>query len=213
MSRTAGGDRRARPVEDVPAQRGHDDGARPRSICRVAQGEFVAIVGPSGCGKSTLLRLIAGLLRPSAAARSSPRPRGDAAGHRHRHRVPEPGAARLAQRAGQRAGAGRAARAARRRPIANARVALLDTVGLGEFLDQPAARTVRRHAPARRDRARADPRSAAAADGRAVRRARCADARADAHRSRGAVAADAARPCCSSPTRSTRRCCWPTAWW
>ena len=32
----------------------------------VAQGEFVAIVGPSGCGKSTLLRLIAGLLRPSA---------------------------------------------------------------------------------------------------------------------------------------------------
>jgi NitT/TauT family transport system ATP-binding protein len=31
----------------------------------VAQGEFVAIVGPSGCGKSTLLRLIAGLLRPT----------------------------------------------------------------------------------------------------------------------------------------------------
>ncbi len=32
----------------------------------VTRGEFVAIVGPSGCGKSTLLRLIAGLLRPSA---------------------------------------------------------------------------------------------------------------------------------------------------
>jgi NitT/TauT family transport system ATP-binding protein len=32
----------------------------------VVRGEFVAIVGPSGCGKSTLLRLIAGLLRPSA---------------------------------------------------------------------------------------------------------------------------------------------------
>ena len=64
-------------------------------------------------------------------------------------------------------------------------------VGLGEFHDRLSARTVRRHAPARRDRARADPRSAAAADGRAVRRARCADARADAHRPRGAVDADA----------------------
>jgi NitT/TauT family transport system ATP-binding protein len=32
----------------------------------VAAGEFVAIVGPSGCGKSTLLRIIAGLLRPSS---------------------------------------------------------------------------------------------------------------------------------------------------
>ena len=50
------------------------------------------------------------------------------------------------------------------------------------------ARAVGRHAPARGDRARADPRRAAAADGRAVRRARRADARADAPRPRGAVA-------------------------
>jgi NitT/TauT family transport system ATP-binding protein len=32
----------------------------------IARGEFLAIVGPSGCGKSTLLRLIAGLLGPTA---------------------------------------------------------------------------------------------------------------------------------------------------
>ncbi|HET9046647.1 MAG TPA: ABC transporter ATP-binding protein [Casimicrobiaceae bacterium] len=34
----------------------------------VATGEFVAIVGPSGCGKSTLLRLVAGLIAASAGS-------------------------------------------------------------------------------------------------------------------------------------------------
>ena len=40
-----------------------------RSISPSPTGEFVAIVGPSGCGKSTLLRMVAGLLRS--------RPQGD----------------------------------------------------------------------------------------------------------------------------------------
>ena len=34
----------------------------------VREGEFLSLVGPSGCGKSTLLRIVAGVLRPDAAA-------------------------------------------------------------------------------------------------------------------------------------------------
>ncbi len=36
---------------------------------KIADGEFMVIVGPSGCAKSTTLRMLAGLGRPSAAAR------------------------------------------------------------------------------------------------------------------------------------------------
>jgi len=36
-------------------------------------GEFVSLVGPSGCGKSTILRLVAGLITPWAALRSTAR--------------------------------------------------------------------------------------------------------------------------------------------
>jgi energy-coupling factor transporter ATP-binding protein EcfA2 len=36
----------------------------------IARGRLTAVMGPSGCGKSTLMHLLAGLDRPTAAARS-----------------------------------------------------------------------------------------------------------------------------------------------
>ena len=72
-------------------------------------------------------------------------------------------------------------------------------------------RALGRHAAARRRRARAGQRARRAADGRALRERRRADADdaaggADAH-----LGASAGRRCCSSPTTSTRRCSSPTA--
>ena len=62
--------------------------------------------------------------------------------------------------------------------------------------EQVSLRAVRRHAAARRHRPRAGARSEAAADGRAVRRARCADPREDERRAAAHLAAPAARPWC-----------------
>ena len=98
-------------VSQVFRRGGHVTHALDRIDLTIAAGEFVAIVGPSGCGKSTLLRIVAGLLRAHRRQRADRRPRGRRAADRSRHRVPEPGAARLAQRARQRARAARAARA------------------------------------------------------------------------------------------------------
>ncbi len=75
------------------------------------------------------------------------------------------------------------------------------------------ARAVRRHEAARRPRARARHRSQRAADGRAVRGARCADPRPDAGGAAPHLADRRRRPCCSSPIRSRRRSISPTASW
>ena len=56
-------------------------------------------------------------------------------------------------------------------------------------------------------------RSAAAADGRAVRRPRCADARPAQRGAAGNLARRRARPSCSSRTASPRRSSSATAWW
>ncbi len=161
---------------------------RPR---RSRDGEFLAIVGPSGCGKSTLLRIVAGLHPPTTGevrvdGRRVDRPQTNLG-------IVFQSPVLLDWRTAldnvllqlELRGDGPAP------TIASARCALLAQVGLARIRRSLSARAVRRHAPARRDRARADPRRAAAADGRAVRRARRADARADAPRSRGAVARDA----------------------
>ncbi len=104
----------------------------------ISTGEFVAIVGPSGCGKSTLLRIIAGLLEPPSEACSSPAGKCAGAQSRSRHRVPEPGAAGLAQHHRQRAASDRAARR-RAEPLRAARARAARQVGLGR-IPRPAAR-------------------------------------------------------------------------
>ena len=141
----------------------------------VAPGEFLAVIGPSGCGKSTLFNIIGGLLgdyegRVTVAGETVRGPaRRDRHGvpggvdlpvaHRHREcRLPA-----RDRRHGQ--GAAHRARAAFHRSCRPHR--------LREALS---GRTLRRHAPARRDRAHARLRAEDPADGRAVRRARRADA-------------------------------------
>ena len=66
------------------------------------RGEFTCVIGHSGCGKTTVLNILAGLDTPSDGAvivddqeidRAEPRPRGD---------LPEPRAAAVAHRDGQR---------------------------------------------------------------------------------------------------------------
>ena len=72
-------------------------------------------------------------------------------------------------------------------------------------------RALGRHAAARRRRPRARQRARRAADGRAVRERRRADADDAAGGADADLGASAARRCCSSPTTSTRRCSSPTA--
>ena len=91
--------------------------------------------------------------------------------------------------------------------------ALLEQVGLAGFGEQISERAVGRHASARRHLPRPGAESRPVADGRAVRSARRAHARADDHRSSAPCGIGRAIPCCSSPTASTRPCSSPTACW
>ena len=140
----------------------------------VREGEFLCILGPSGCGKSTLLWSMAGLhelsggeIRLGDEPITKPHPEiamifqdanllpwrnlddNIALPFELKHKPPD--------------------RAAHR-PAARAR----EPQGLRE---QVSARTVGRHAAARLDRAQPRGQSLGAADGRAVRRARCLHAR------------------------------------
>ena len=166
------------------------------------EGEFVSIVGPSGCGKSHLRQ---DRQRPPAR-----RPRG-----RSRSRSPST--------AGRTRWSSRTRRCSRgTRCSSNVAYGLIcagtseeGRPGGGDAVHQDGRpRRLReqvpvpalgRHAAARQPGARAHRRPGDPADGRAVRRARRPDARADA----GGAAADLerrrTRRSCSSRTRSTRR--------
>ena len=144
-------------------------------------GEIVALLGRSGCGKSTLLRIIAGLTPADAKARSRSTASRSTARRGRRDGVPELRAVSLADRArqcGDRPARDR--RAARRDPQARAE---------GDRHHRPrrlrirlSQGALRRHAPARRLRARARRAAEDPADGRAVLGARRADRGDAAHR-------------------------------
>ena len=144
----------------------------------IAGGEFVCIVGPSGCGKTTVLRLIAGLLEPTrgtAFFRGRPlqEPRADIA-----VMFQDYGRALLPWRtvAGNVSLALEAldVRPPSERPRASP--ACWPRSGLSDKAGTIPERAVGRHAAAAADRALSRAAAAGAADGRAVRRARCDDA-------------------------------------
>ena len=83
--------------------------------------------------------------------------------------------------------------------------AFVELVGLERFADALSAPAFRRHEAARRHRPRARQQRRDPADGRAVRRARRADARAAAGRASADLGAHRASPSCSSPIPSRRR--------
>ena len=135
----------------------------------VRDGEFLSLLGPSGCGKSTALRIIAGLSEPIARQRDLAAIADARRGIGFVFQEPTlmPWATVFGnvflplKLAGDKPRRGRAARdgdAGARRPRRIRR--------------RLSARTVRRHADAGVDRARAGHRAAHAADGRAVRGAR-----------------------------------------
>ena len=180
---------------------------------RVGDGEFVTIVGPSGCGKSTLLHILGGFVLPRCAGRCASTAARSTARARPRHDVPGSRASSPGARCAGNVGwalevQGRAARRARGGRGAAPRAHRAP--GLPARLSH---RAVGRHAPARRPGPRAGLRAGGPAHGRALRRAGRADPRAACRRSCSASGSRRARPCCSSPTTSTRPSTSATASW
>ena len=167
-------------------------GGRGRTRCTalvgvdltVAAGEFVSLIGPSGCGKSTLLRLIADLIRADRRHRAGERQDRPAGPARPglRHRLPAGRAASTGGRCRATSSCRWSCAAGTGPGGASGRVEMLELVGLADFAGHWPAAAVRRHAAAGRDRPGAGRPAAAAADGRAVRRAGRDDPRAAAGR-------------------------------
>ena len=143
--------------------------------------------GPSGCGKSTLLKAVGGYMRRSRA-RSASRGRGHAARARPHDGVPgvRPAAA-VEDRQGERDVRADRERQARGQGSRGQGARVHRQGQPRQVRRQLSAHAVRRHEAARRDRARHGDGTRHPADGRAVRRARCADAAQDAGRAAAAV--------------------------
>ena len=177
--------RRARPHRRRSSSRCRSTSRKASSWCSS---------GPSGCGKTTVMRMVGGLETPTtgevlldgtAASTAPSREKGMVFqsyssfpwltvlgnirfGLKYRNDIASAEKERIARH-------------------------YLDLVGLDALRRLPHQPHLRRHAPARRDRPHARRRSARAADGRAVRGARRADARAAAAAAPVAPAAPSAR--------------------
>ena len=159
----------------------------------IARGEFVSLIGPSGCGKSTLLRLIGDLTEPpgrerrrSTASRRTRRASTATTGWSSRRRSCSTGG-RSRTTSGCRSSSWAWIDAA----SATQRVQeMLELVELTDFAAPLPVPAVGRHAAAGRDRPGPGVRARPAAHGRAVRRARRDDTRADEQRGAAHLAAD-----------------------
>ena len=137
----------------------------------IRAGEFLSLLGPSGCGKSTLLRCLAGLDQISSGEVPDARKASGRGARRYGHRLPARYAARLANGPSERLPAARISaqgdKAVSRSGTQSARnfrpAPLRPPLSVGAF---------RRNAAACGDLPCIARRSGAAADGRAVRRAR-----------------------------------------
>ena len=172
----------------------------------LAPREFVSLIGPSGCGKTTLLRVIGDLSEPTGGAitvngktarRGSPR-------RRLRLRVPGAGALSTGGRSRSNVTLPLEILGWERRRAATGSRDLLELVELDGLRRTPSLAALGRHAAAGRDRPGARVRPVAAADGRAVRRARRDDAATGSTSSCSGSGRRPARPSSSSPTRSPR---------
>ena len=178
----------------------------------IRQSEFVAVVGPSGCGKTTILKMVAGL-QPytsgtiTVAGKRVDRPQTDV-GIVFQEAIMLDWRDVLANVMLQ--VDIRKLERAKYEPIAREPA---EGNRARRVRDQEALRIVRRHAPAGVDLPRAGARPEHADDGRAVRRARRADARADLDGYSAAVDGNPQDRACISPTASRKRCCSPTGWW
>ena len=164
--RTSGGDT-IRALEDVSLS--------------IASGEFVSLVGPSGCGKSTLLKILAGLTPPTAGAAtiagaSAPAALSDIGFvFQEATLLPWLTVLRNVLVPADVARIPRAADAAARTGVARPRRSQ-------RLSRQVPQRAFGRHAAARGDLPGPAARPQDPADGRAVRRAGCADPRSHEHR-------------------------------
>ena len=186
------------------------------SRSRSTQGEFIAIVGPSGCGKSTFMKLATGLtpaeprpiridgapvtgpLKISGMAFQAPSLlpwRSTVDNVLLPLEIVEPHRSQFKQRRAEYAAA-RAQAAAERRPR--------------RLRGQVPVAALGRHAAARLDLPRADPRAQDAAARRALRRARRLHARGAVVHAARPVDGAAASTSSWSRTTCARRCSWPT---
>ena len=158
------------------------DRALRASTSRSQPREFVSLIGPSGCGKSTLLRIIGDLIEPSAGTvevngKTAHRARLD-----HDYGIVFQEAVLYDWRTVSKNIALPLELLRWSKEKRQQRVRRAARPGRARGLrGQPPVAALGRHAAARRDRPRALVRPGAAADGRAVRRARRDDPRAPEH--------------------------------
>ncbi len=179
-------------VENVVKRFDTPDGvlvAVDRTSLTVAPGEFLAVIGPSGCGKSTLFNIIGGLIEADEGTVKVSGERVSRPARCDRHDLPGGVDFSLAQRDRQRGVPARDRRPAESRAL-RSRPPFRATGWARRFRAALSGRAIGRHAPARIDGAHARGAAEDPADGRAVRRAR----RADAPAARRQGAADPAGP-------------------
>ena len=163
----------------------------------IRRGELMCLIGPSGCGKSTLLNVIGGLLTPTSGKVfvgdtevRGPLPHEIAYVFQENALFPWSTVIENVKLGMMFQGVPKAEREPRARKS-------LEAVGLVRVRRPLSGPALRRHAPARGARPRAQPRNRHSADGRAVRRARRADPHGAGRGPLRAALAHAARPSCS----------------